>query len=575
MTSICTKILCVTVTRRFRTSLLAIMAVALCTALAIDGLTTHRTAQAQDRRGAMFAFGMTNGAGAARQLTASGVTWSYRYQYLAGGVNTGSGWTTWAPNSSFASNYMTESAAVGMTPVFTYYQLLQSLPATGPEADRDFANLNDRDTMRAYYREFTLLMDQAKAFGRPVIVHVEPDLSGYMQQRVVDSTNNASSIEAAVSNTGNTEIANLPNTYQGFNDALLRIRDLHAPNVLLATHASAWSTKVDITTSKDTSVDVNASAVKTSEFLATAGVGQRAGRKSTFDYVFVDVSDRDAAFHELVNGDGGAHWWDDTNQRRPNFETFDRYLAGLSRATKLPLMLWQVPIGNTVMRTQNNTWNHYQDNRVQYWLSAYPNDGRLASLAKSGVVAMLFGRGADGNTSAADSANDGTTNPPAINGNNRNSLSADDDGGYLTERMLAYQRSPLQLPSGSGQPAPPPPPPPASAAPTTTAVSPTPTPPASAVSPPPTSGSVSVVVTATRSGNQRISFTANSPVGDSVVRVLIDGVQVGKPITIRKSTKRRPRIKVTTAPLLIYEGPHTVAITVERGRVKMDQITIS
>ena len=54
-----------------------------------------------------------------------------RYQYLAGGVNTGSGWATWNPNGSFASMYVRESITAHLIPVLTYYQLLQSRPAAG------------------------------------------------------------------------------------------------------------------------------------------------------------------------------------------------------------------------------------------------------------------------------------------------------------------------------------------------------------------------------------------------------------------------------------------------------------
>jgi hypothetical protein len=53
----------------------------------------------------------------------------FRYQYLAGGVNTGSGWSTWNTDGDFPRFYIQESIAHGMIPVFTYYQLLQSRPA--------------------------------------------------------------------------------------------------------------------------------------------------------------------------------------------------------------------------------------------------------------------------------------------------------------------------------------------------------------------------------------------------------------------------------------------------------------
>ena len=56
------------------------------------------------------------------------------------------------------------------------------------------------------------------------------------------------------------------------------------------------------------------------------------------------------------------------------------------------------------------------------------------------MIALLFGRGADGATNAGDSAGDGITDPPPINGNDRPSLNADDDGGYFRERAAAYYR---------------------------------------------------------------------------------------------------------------------------------------
>ena len=36
-----------------------------------------------------------------------------RYQYLAGGVNTGNGWATWNPDGTFVTNYINESASSG------------------------------------------------------------------------------------------------------------------------------------------------------------------------------------------------------------------------------------------------------------------------------------------------------------------------------------------------------------------------------------------------------------------------------------------------------------------------------
>src|SRR5205807_4350273 len=98
-----------------------------------------------------------------------------RYQYLAGGVNTGSGWATWNPNGSFASMYVRESITAHLIPVLTYYQLLQSRPAAGAdELHKDLSNLRNRSTMGAYWADFRLLLRRvAASAGRHLaVIHV-------------------------------------------------------------------------------------------------------------------------------------------------------------------------------------------------------------------------------------------------------------------------------------------------------------------------------------------------------------------------------------------------------------------
>jgi hypothetical protein len=111
-------------------------------------------------------------------MTSSGAPWDARYQYLSGGVNTGSGWATWnSPAGAFALWYMQNSSSAGYVPIFSYYQLLQSAPATGSsEQAQDASNLTNTSTMNAYYADFALLMQQAHTYGKTVIVQVEPDL---------------------------------------------------------------------------------------------------------------------------------------------------------------------------------------------------------------------------------------------------------------------------------------------------------------------------------------------------------------------------------------------------------------
>src|SRR5947199_5415619 len=69
--------------------------------------------------------GLSDSPGGAAALRKS-ASFGFRYQYLAGGVNSGSGWATWNPDGAFATYYVKESVAQRTIPVLTYYMLLQS-----------------------------------------------------------------------------------------------------------------------------------------------------------------------------------------------------------------------------------------------------------------------------------------------------------------------------------------------------------------------------------------------------------------------------------------------------------------
>ncbi|MBI2864416.1 MAG: hypothetical protein HYX94_07625 [Chloroflexi bacterium] len=374
-----------------------------------------------------FFLGLANHPDELKWMVGSGVPWDARYYYLSGGVNTGQSWTDWLPDGGFASIYMADSARNGYLPVFSYYQIQKSAPGLGnSEVEIAFSNLNNLDTMAAYYAEFKLLMEKARAFGKPVLVHVEPDLWGFMQQRIGGGENPAK-IPVSVASSGFKDVKGFANDLSGFGKALLHLRDRYARNVILAVHASPWATNLDVSTSKDVNLDVEAIGRKTGKFLASTG---------KWDLVFVDLADRDAGYLELVQKDGGSHWWDKSNQTYPNFSRFARYLDALSSQMRLRLVLWQVPVGNTIMRTSNNTEGHYQDNRVEYFLDR--SIGAVEEYARAGVIGVLFGRGAPGPSTYTDDKKDGVTNPLPINGNLEMATLPDDDGGFLRLRAGDY-----------------------------------------------------------------------------------------------------------------------------------------
>ncbi len=324
-----------------------------------------------------FEIGVTDQPGGAQALRAQ-APFAFRYQYLTAGVNTGSGWATWNPNGTFVTRYIAESRAAGMIPVFTYYQLLPSRPAVGgDEASKDLSNLRNADTMRAYWQDFTLFLRRARGKGL-VVAHIEPDLWGYLQQR------------------GQAALA------RRFAARVVALRDRFAPNVALAWHLSIWGTKEDPTYSKPSLAHVDQLAARSAAFWRRAG-GPR------FDLVFLDVEDRDAGFNEQVNGDAKSAWGP------ADFARNTVYVRGFHRRTGEPIVIWQIPLGNS---TLPDTWGRYKDSRVEYWLG---DRGHLAELRDAGVVALLYGGGADG-----------TTSPTT-------------DGGLFFRLSAAYLRDPLGL----------------------------------------------------------------------------------------------------------------------------------
>jgi len=366
----------------------------------------------------------------------------YRYHYLSGGANTGRGWSTWADGGgSFVTGYVQDSLRNGFVPVFSLYQLQESLPGrdAAEEPDRVRINLNDVQAMRAWFTDLRLFFTRAGAFGgSPIVLQVEPDLWGYAQRDAPGD--DLGRVPAQVAATAIPELAGLPDSVAGLAQAVVRLRDASAPNVVLGYQLSMWGTGQDIAYSDPPDSEVDALAGRASAAYASL--------HAAFDLVFVEYTDRDAGLRTIREGSTAA-WWDDEDFRRNV-----RFLSGVSSQIRIVLFMWQVPLGNTLMRAMNNTPGHYQDNKVQ-WLLGAQRDEHLEAYVRSGVAAFLFGHAVPQATCACDEQADGITNPEPINANNAASLSADDDGGFARDRISAYYAAGVRgVPAGPVAPPP-------------------------------------------------------------------------------------------------------------------------
>jgi hypothetical protein len=367
--------------------------------------------------------GLDDDEGGAAALKAS-APFGLRYHYLAGGVNTGSSWQSWATgNGSFVTNYIDDSVAAGTIPAFSYYELRQSQPGAGQSDEQQavVTNLADRDTMRAWFEDLKVFFQRAGATGQTTLLQVEPDLWGYVQRQGGDD---AAKVPAQVASTGMVDLRGLPDTAAGVAQAVVRLRDGYAPNVSLGYQLSIWGTGKDIAVSDEGDEAIDALADRSAAFYASLG--------APFDTVFAEFADRDSGYAVKRDGKGTSAWWD-----AADFARFARYLGDVHATVRLPIVLWQIPLGNTLYRAMDDTPHHYADNRVQ-WLLGGDSRAHLRTFLDSGVVALLFGSGQADGTCACDAAHDGVTNPPPSGTATRDSLSADDDGGYFRSRVRAY-----------------------------------------------------------------------------------------------------------------------------------------
>jgi hypothetical protein len=344
----------------------------------------------------------------------------YQYQYLAGDIFS-NGWQTWAyPNGEFASAFLTDVDQRGEVPVFTYYNIV---PAKNRNEDPGFTNLNDAEVMNKYFDDWKALLQICKHFGKPVIIHYVPDLFGYMELYKNDGTKNT----ASVSQSNQADVKEFTNDAKGLAQAIVSMRDKYAPNVLLGWHASQWATGADLIKGK-----------QNPELLAGETAAYYKALNASFDLIFSEFSDRDEGYSQFVTKSPNPMWSTTSGAANGNlsdFDRFQRFLKKLNTDTGKKIILWQIPIGNTVTETCNNTDGHYKDDKAEYFLQPVIDNGdmtRVKQYDDAGVIAFLFGQGITGCTNYFDSKGDGRTG--GIN------ETADDDGGYLRKAVMAYYR---------------------------------------------------------------------------------------------------------------------------------------
>jgi hypothetical protein len=319
----------------------------------------------------------------------SGVAWDARYRYFTKGWVNNWGWGNY--DGSWGLAYMEECDDQGFLPVIQYYQMNGE---SGYDESAFYATTKNATTMKSYFGDFKILMQRAKEFGKPVLVLMEGDGYAYMEIQSGDDP----TAYSAVADTGMTELQGLPNTAAGWGLAFLQIRkSVGASNVILGMHISAWATGLDISYYSVTEpLDPQVQTAYT--FLSKLGLADNVTGE-TYDVLVGDPLDRDSDYYSVVKGED--RWWGASDSASISSKSFNRYAEWLriwNETAQKRWVLWQIPLGNSNHLNVFNNGNSregYKDNRAEYFF-ANGDTTHLQKFADVGVIALLFGAGASG-----------------------------------------------------------------------------------------------------------------------------------------------------------------------------------
>ena len=312
-----------------------------------------------------------------------GTTLDLHYAYLVGYGDAG-GWPTWNTDGAFVT--IQADAAErngGVTPMFTYYQLALEYE-NGQDA------LTDAAKMRQWLLDVELLFTRLGSFDEPAVVGFEPDLFGFLQQRLEGMSTTPADYAIALRHSGFNRCDALPERLSSLGACLVAIRDALAPKVRIGAHASGWAVWTDPV---DPEADIEAAAMSHAAFLSALGADE-------LDFVGIETLDRDAGFWEtsggtaacsISGGSRGPVYWDETNATLPNFDQHFRWVGALTDALELPALWWQMPFG-VPSETCGGSNERWRDNRVRYFFS------HIDQAIAAGGAGMVFGTGAGGQT---------------------------------------------------------------------------------------------------------------------------------------------------------------------------------
>ena len=314
-----------------------------------------------------------------------GIDWNYLYWYqLMGG------------SQDFLEAKLNRAHELGAIPVITHYQLLDRGKDAGysgsDEHDVVIQAVQDASVMRGYYDNVQWNMESSAAFGHPVIFQTEPDSTTWLRMFHTNETNDANEGYVAVAASGHPDLTGLPDTIAGYAQALIRLRDLYAPDNV---------------------------------YMGLCEFDNRNGYNPEYSVAYIESmkAQWDVLFthHVVKYSTKDEGWWEAySEQDQARFVT---WIQTISEATGLSYIHWQTVIGAS-----------------DYGLMPeYPAKERISSLVGAGSVACLFDLySLDGPPHSQPWHGFASSPPPSHPA--YNSLDK------LAERLGAYYAAPIAIP---------------------------------------------------------------------------------------------------------------------------------
>lgn len=279
--------------------------------------------------------------------------------------------------------------------------------------DQLSAFIQNKKTMALYWADVVSFLTSLHGLSKPISVVVDAPVSSLIESlNGPPNPNLGPQIPVSVASSGVAALASYPNTFAGWNQAWVGLRNKLAPKVRLGLTLNDYGPgNYLVPTNGDprpTLDQLDQWAVGFGTFYASFGV--------KYDYLNYTVA-------------YGDHGYFATTANKPSYMpnaqdllALLRWVGDVNKASHLRVVLDDVPVGNTISPVMNNTNYHWKDVYAQWIFAAgYPN---LTKLRNAGVIGINFGGGSafKEQTCACDAD---------VN-------QVDDDGGYLAQQLNAY-----------------------------------------------------------------------------------------------------------------------------------------